>query len=274
MPDKIEQEKQSLLRKNGFRTVVQMIAQFEPQVTFSKKLPNVAESVLKRVKTKHWQSSNSQQYLIREISKQFIYHFDFQLFYCQTLGLAPWVDNFSEHAENFSIAFNKMDVSRLKSLTLKITIQLDLLMSHAEICDLVCKGYLLDNADLKAMYGVLDDIFFQIYGKRGGMKSQTTIAPQNADQARGTFLAIGNHEAFVEPKFVDTRVNEHLKLVSTDSLAVVVEMSKQDIAVASFREFLEDALEEAERIVEGTVLRIRALKPKEGGRNGNLAGPI
>jgi hypothetical protein len=267
--DKSEHKAQGLLRKNANRSVVQVVAQFEPQITFAKKLPNVAESVLKKIKTIHWNSTIT-SVLIRATDKRYIYHFDFQTFYCQTLGLGPWIDNLPEHAEIFSNALNKMDVSKLRTASFKVTTQIDMLMSHRELSELIIESYLQDISGLKSTHGIMDDILIHLYGNQNGMKSQTTIAPQNADQAKTSFLAIGNHDAFVEPKYIDTKVSDHIRNISVDCLAIVVEMSKKDVGVASLREFLDDSLKEVERIMEGTVLRIKGLKPTKGGLGGKL----
>ena len=238
-----------------------MVAQFEPQIGFAKKLPNIAEALLRRIKTPHWQSTGP-SYLIRATENRYIYHFDFQLFFCQTLGLDPWINNLSNHKEAFSLALNKMDVTRLKYLNFKITTQLPLQMLHLEMCDLVSASYLLNLDGLKSIHGELDDILLQIHGKRNGMNSQTVIAPQTSEQAQKAFIGIGNLDSFVEPKFVDTKVNDHLKKISVDCLTLIVDISKHNAPVGDLSNFFDESLEEAEKIVEGTVLRVKGLKPK------------
>ena len=256
-----DQKTTSVLRLHANRAVTYFSAHFEPQVAYAKKLPNIVEAVLKRSNAPHWQST-AEKYLVRETNKKFFYHFDHQVFYCQTLGLDPWIANFDDHVDVMSIAFNKMDVTRIKRLGFQITIQLPLEMSHSEICDLIFGSYLVDREELTAIYGQLDDTLIQLHGSYKGIKSQTTIAPQTVEQSRRTFLSNGNLEAFVEPKYLDLCIKEHYERISNECLSLVIEMSKENVAVNAFRSTLEDSFEGAQKIADGTVLKLKGLKPK------------
>lgn len=72
-----------------------------------------------------------------------------------------------------------------------------------------------------------------------------------------------NLDLFVDPKFLDPCIKEQHDRVSHDSLYVAVDLSQENTAVSNIRSFVEQSLEGAEKIVEGTVRRIRAFKTKE-----------
>lgn len=69
----------SVLRSYADHAVTFVGAHFEPQITFAKKLPNVAEAVLKRCNAPHWTSSGD-RYTIRETNKKYLYHIDHHVF--------------------------------------------------------------------------------------------------------------------------------------------------------------------------------------------------
>ncbi len=257
------QKASSILRSNADRAVAYFAAHFEPQVAFARKLPNVVESVIKQSKAPHWGATTDNKYIIRETNKKFFYLFDHQVFFCQTLGLGPWIAYTENHFEAMSTTFNKMDVTRIKRLGFMVSIHLPLEMSHAEMCDLMFGSYLVDREKLSPIYGKLDDLWLQFHGYYRGIRSQTTIAPQTVDQSRKTFLGTPHLEAFVEPKFLDTCIKEHYERVSTESLNLVIEMSKEDVPISSVRSFLSDSLEGAESIAAGTVRKIKGLKTEE-----------
>lgn len=251
----------SVLRQYADHAMTFFSAHFEPQIAYAKKLPNIAEAVLKRSKAPHW-ASTSEKYLIRETNKKFLYQFDHQTFFCQTLGLQPWVANFDDHIEVMSIAFNKMDVTRIKRLDFQVSVQLPLEMSHPEMCDLMFGSYLVAREELDTTYGNLNDLWVQLHGSYNGIKSQTTIAPQTVEQSRRSFLSIGNLEVFVEPKLLDTCIKEHYERISKECLSLVIDMVKEEVAVSALRSMLVDSLEGAQKIADGTVLRIKSLNPK------------
>lgn len=251
----------SVLRLHADHAVTIFSAHCEPQIAYARKLPNIVEAVLKRNKAPHW-ASTAQQYTIRETNKKFFYHFDHQVFFCQTLGLDPWVANLDDHIDVMSLAFSKMDVTRIKRLGFQVTIQLPLEMSHSEMCDLMFGSYLVGHEELSATYGKMDDVLLQLYGSYKGIKSQTTIAPQTVEQSRKTFLATPNLDAFVEPKYLDTCIKEHYDRISKECLSLAIDMSKEDVAVSALRKTLQDSFEGAEKIADGTVLRIKGLNPR------------
>ena len=146
------QKASSVLRLHADRAVTYYSAHFDPQITYAKKLPNIADTVMKRSRP-HW-ASTAEKYMIRETNKKFIYHFDHQIFFCQTLGLDPWIANFDDHVEVMSIAFSKMDVTRMKRLGFRVSIQLPFEMSHLEMCDLLFGSYLVQREELTAIYGI------------------------------------------------------------------------------------------------------------------------
>jgi hypothetical protein len=267
------QAEPSLLRSQGDVAVVFFAAHFEPQVGFAKKLPNVAESVMKHVKAPHWAVTVDNKYVIRETNKKFFYLFGPDVSFCQTLGLEPWIANVGDHVEAMSIALNKMDVSRLKKLGLNVQVQMSLGMSHYEMCDLMFGSYLVDREELSATYGKLDDLLLQLHGSVKEIKSKTVIAPQTMEQSRASFLATLNLDAFVEPKFLDTCVKDHYERVSKDCLHLSIEMVNEDVPASGIRSFVDRSFEAAERIAEGTALRIKALKSEAEIAHGHDSTP-
>lgn len=167
-----------------------------------------------------------------------------------------------DHVAVMTLALNKMDVTRTKRPGLQVTVQLPLDMTHAEMVDLLFGSYLVDRAGLSQVHGSMNDALIQLHGTCGDIKTQTTIAPQTIEQSRRTFLATGDLDAFVEPKYLDTCVKEHYDRISRDCLSLVIDMSKDDVAVGDLRSTLQSGLEGAEKIADGTVLRIKGLKPR------------
>jgi hypothetical protein len=255
------QKAPSILRSHADHAATFFAAQFEPQIAYAKKLPNIVEAALKKSKAPHW-ASTAEKYLIRDTNKKYFYHFDHQTFYCQTLGLDPWIANLDDHVGVMSTAFSKMEVTKIKRLGFQVSIQLPLEMLHSELCDLMFGSYLVDREELSSTYGKIDDVLIQLYGNYKGIKTQTTIAPQTIEQSRKSFLSTGNLEAFVEPKFIDTCIKEHYERISKDCLSLIIEMIKKDVPVSALRSSLDHSLEGAEKIADGTVLRIKGLKPK------------
>jgi hypothetical protein len=255
------QKTPSTLRSHADHAVAFFVAHFDPQIAYAKKLPNIVEAALKKSKAPHWEST-AERYRIRDTNKKYLYHFDHQLFYCQTLGLDPWIANLDDHIEIMSTAFSKMDVTRIKRLSFQVSIQLPLEMSHSELCDLMFGSYLVDREELSTTYGKIDDVLLHLYGNYKGIKTQTTIAPQTVEQSRKSFLSAGNLDAFVEPKFIDTCIKEHYERISKDCLSLIIEMIKEDVPVSALRSSLDHSFEGAEKIADGTVLRIKGLKPK------------
>jgi hypothetical protein len=258
-----------ILRSNAAYAVTHFAATFEPHIAFARKLPNAAEGVMKQCKAPHFQAQSDSKYVIRETNKKFYYFLDFQTFFCQTLGLEPWTANLDSHFDALSIGLNKMDVSRIKRLGFVVTVQLPLEMVHAEMCELMFGSFLIDRESLLPVYGKLDDLLLQLHGRHKGIKCRTVIAPQTAEQAKSTFLATSNLDVFVEPKYIDTCVKDHLERVSVDSLHIQMEMVREDVPLSAVRTFLDDSLEGAEKIAEGTVLRIKGLKLKTGEIHGD-----
>lgn len=252
-----------ILREHADKAVVFVAAHFEPQIAFVKRLPNVVDAVVKKLsKVPSWALTPDHKYLIRETRERFFYLIDHQIFYCQTLGLDPWIMNLEAHVEAMTIALSKMDVTRLTRLGFMVQVALPLEMTHYEICDLMFGSYLVDRTELSSIYGKVDDLLLQLHGSYNEMRSQTVIAPQTIEQSRANFLATPNLELFVEPKLLDTGVKEHYDRISRDCLNLRIDMSKKDVPANAVRSVLEDALDGAERVAEGTILRIKALKPE------------
>lgn len=258
-----------ILRSHADLAVAFFAAHFEPQWSFAKKLPSVLEGVGKHSKAKGWGLTADNKYVIRVPNKKFFYLFDSQVFYCQTLGLDPWIENLDDHFEALSIALSRMDVSRLKRVGFMVLSQLPLGMSHPEMCDLMFGSYLVDREELSPIYGNLDDVLLQLHGYYKGIRSQTTIAPQTESQASQAFLGIGNLESLIETKFLDTCIKDHHDRVARESLNLSIDLSKENVAVSALRSFLDDSLEGAERIAEGTVRRLKSLREERHEAHGD-----
>jgi|SRR5271157_3757437 len=260
--------KPSLLKSHAGHALTYLSLHFEPQIDFTKKLSNLAEAVLKHSKAPHW-ASTAGRYIIRETNKRFFYLFDHQVFYCQTLGLDPWLVNLEDHLEVMAIASRKMEVTRIKRFGFQVSIQLPLGMAHAEICDLMFGSYVVERQELLSTFGKVDDVLLQLFGYYKEIRSQTIIAPQTAEQSSKHFLSTANLDLFVEEKYTDTCIKEQLERVSHDCLSLTIEMTKEDVPANSLPSLVHDCYEGVENIAEGVVLRIRLLKPKEQLRDGN-----
>ena len=243
-----------LLRSHSNRAIAIVLANFEPQISFLKRIPNAAEAVMKRIKAPHWGMSPDNRFLIRETTKKFIYVIDFQSFFCQTLGLDPWIENIDDHIESMSIAFNKMDVTRLKSVAFVVAAWIPLGMSHAEICDLVFGSLMVNRSELASTYGNLGDVLLQLHGTLNGFQTRTIIAPQTVEQAGAAFLATNHLDSLLEPRLLDTSVKDFHDQISHECLFMSIELKSTDFPVSSIGTFVRDAMEAAERIAEETVL--------------------
>lgn len=245
-----------------------MTATYEPLMGFARKLPNAAEAVNKKAKMPHW-VANPTNFTLLAPEQLFFYRFDFQTVYCQTLGLDPWITRIPDHTEAVLTAFQKLDVNKLKTLSLKITTQIPLQMIHAELTELVADSYLLNPSGLESTYGKIEDLSLTIYGRRKETKCVTMILPQTIEQAKAAFLGIGNLDVFMDPKFVNTSVHEHMRRISTDCLTFVIDVSRDDAQLNSLHSFLDGAFEWMEEIVEETVLKIKGINSNRISHHGN-----
>lgn len=137
----------SLLRSHAGRAMAVFSANIEPQIAYAKKLPNIAESIMKQIKAPHWQVGDN-RYVIRETNKKFFYYLDAQCFRCQTLGLDPWIASLNGHVEAVSLAVKRMDVTRIQRIGFMVGVHLPLEMSHSEMCDLMFGSYLVEREEL------------------------------------------------------------------------------------------------------------------------------
>jgi len=247
-----------VLSKHAETGLVFFLAHFEPQITYARKLPRVVEAVQKELKAPHWQSS-AERYIIRETQKKFFYHFDHQLFGCQTLGVDPWLSHFPKHMEMLGTAFNRMEVPRLRAISLRFVLQLPLGMSHPEMCEILLDSYFADRAALELVHGKLDDALVQIEGVHKEIRSSTVIVPQTAKQSQDSFLKNANLELFVEPKYIDPCIREFHERISVESLQLTIELTKADVPTSDLSRVLETGIQWAERIADGTVRRFAGL---------------
>ena len=211
------------------RVVVQFAATFEPQIRYFRSLNEAAALAQDRLKVKHW-GYGLENYILRDTEKRLFLAFNYSRIGYLCLGLSSWASNRSEYAKVVADAVKYLGIEKLSRIGFKTQAFLPLDMSFTELGELMFGSFVSDATKLRPICGEANDALVQLHGVYKGLKSQTVIAPHNAEQVILTFSAIPNLEQLIEPKLFDTGLKEFRDRVAIDCLLVDTDLSMENIA--------------------------------------------
>jgi hypothetical protein len=251
-----------MLTKNPDRVVVHFAMNFMPQIKFQRLLSEAAESAQDRLESKLW-SYGPQVYVLRDMEKRLAAIFGHNRFGFLGLGLRPWMDEKFEYAKILTGAIQKLGLDKIDSVGFKIQAFLPLGMTFVEISKLMFGSFVVEGAQLEAVCGKPTDVLVQLHGLYNGLKSITVVAPQNAEQATQTFMAIPNLEHLIEPKFLDTGLKDFRDRIAMDCLYVDIDLTMEKVAPDAVYDFTKKSFGAAEEIAEAVVARLKRLPVKK-----------
>jgi hypothetical protein len=257
-----------MLKKYPDRVFVNFGLDFEAQIGYARKLSEAAEAVQGRLAIKKW-SYTTERYVLRVVEKRYYLSLDFARFGFTGLGLDAWMSGLNDHVALFRLGLEKMGVQKLKRAGFKAQAFIPLDMTHAETCELMFGSFLVEAKELESICGKPEDLLVQLHGNYKGLKTQTIIAPVNAEQSAQSFIANGNLELLIEPRLFDTGLKDFRDRIAKDCLLVDSDLSRTDVTPDAIQAFAKDSLEAAGQIAEATVYRLKRMLTKRGGRNGN-----
>ena len=257
-----------MLKEHSNRICVFFALDFEAQLGYARRLSEAAEAVQGRFSAKHW-SCSTERYFLRDTSNRFFLSLEYARFGYTGLGLNAWVDGIGSFADYFRVGLEKMGVQKLRRIGFKAQAFIPVEMSHHEICELMFGSFLVEAKDLEPICGKPDDLLIQLHGTHRGLKTQTVIAPVNAEQAVQSFTATPNLEFLAESKLYDNGIKEFRDRIAHDCLIVDSDISRNDLTPREIQGFARDALDAAEYISEAVVFRLKRMRRRKGERNGD-----
>ena len=251
-----------MLKENANRSVCYCTIDFKPRVDFARRLVDLASEVERKINTDIWHAT-AEKYVFRVLDEQYLYVFEDRRIFCQCLGLSGWADHLDQHMAIIETGLKALGVDRIRRAGFLVQSWFHLGMTHAEICDLMYGSFLPSISELTPIFGKPEDLLFQVHGSDKGIKARTTLAPQTSEQAVETFMRTANLEAFLQNKFLDTRVKDFHDSLATDNLFVELDFHLQDFPAHSLGSFVRDSLERAEAISEASIFRLKSLRPRK-----------
>ena len=253
-----------MLKSNTSRVIAYFTAEYQPDAALVGKLPSAAEVIRSEINSVHWGVSSGAGFVLREPTKRLLVVVDINRVWWQMLGLDVWQENLSAFATKISETLGVLGVKRLRRISFKTTAFLPLQMSHAEMTTLFFGGFLAPSVELEGICGKPDDCLLQLHGHRAGMKLTLLLAPQTPDQAGGAVMAVQNLAQFLEPQMLDQGVKEFRDRVAQECLLVDVDLFRLDLAVGEVPSFIRSSLDEADKITDAAVSKLKSLRSKRG----------
>jgi len=251
-----------MLNRHSNRVCTIFIADFEPLIGFARKLSDAAEAVQSALQAPSW-GFGTGGYLLRHISRRFLFILEFRRICTQTLGLDDWQNNLSQNTHLIKTALEKAGVTKLKRLGFKTTAYLPQgAMSHAEICALMFGSFLAPATEIESLTGKPTDVLLHLYGKHKNMNLQLNLNPMTAAQVATSFMETPNLEQFVEAQLLDPGIREFKATVSVDCLCVEVDLHRKDVNVGDVALFLKESLDGTHTLTESAVHTLQSLRPK------------
>ena len=251
-----------MLTRYPDRVVVHTAVVFEPDIRFHQMLTEEAAFVQSKIKAKYW-TYGPEVYILRDTEKRYFVALGNRALQFTGLGLSTWIAGRTEYARMFVHSLKAIGVEKLIKASFKTTAFLPIDMSFAEISTLVFGSFLVEATELEPILGKATDAWAQIHSTYKGLKTVTTIAPQNVDQVSQTFMGIPNIEHLLEPKMYDTGLKEFRDRIAIDCLMVETELSIENAQIDAIDEFTKKSLDAADEIAAAAVARLRKIPAKK-----------
>ena len=257
-----------MLKEHPNSVFVSFALDFEAQIGYARRLSEAAEAVQGRLSVKYW-SCTRERYFLRDTEKRSSVSLEFNRFGYMGLGLGGWRSGVNDYVSLFKLGLERMGVQKLTRMGFKAQAFISVDMTHREICELMFGSFLVEAKDLETICGKPEDVLVQLHGSYKGLKTQTIIAPVNAEQSAQTFMSNPALELLFEPKLYDSGLKDFRDRIARDCLIVDSDLSQSDATPDAIQDFARESLEAAEQIAEATVYRLKRMQRKRGTRNGN-----
>ncbi|MCY2952787.1 MAG: hypothetical protein NTU53_12565 [Planctomycetota bacterium] len=234
-------------------------ATYEPQIGYARKLSEVAESVNRWFKNRHWFSTEN-SYTFRDPDGHFLFTARWNHLFFQTLGLKPWIDRVEEAGEMADKVLTGLNVKQLKSVSFRAQAFVDLEMAHSEIVDRLYATYLADRGELSHIASDFTDAAIALYGVRSGHKFRLSLTPQTPEQVKTSFFAVQNLEHFLVDKFVGNEIRDFWNgIAGKAALNVEIEISEDDLGTEWLKKFMQESISVANELAGVAVKHLLAL---------------
>jgi hypothetical protein len=256
------------LRSHAETAWVHVALDFKPQIGAVTKLSKLVEQVEASIENPFSQILDASHYLVRDIVNQTYYVFDSKRFFCHTLGVTHWLECRDVQKQILRDALKAMQINSLTRAGFMISTSCDLGMTHEELFALMFDSFLQDKSDFEPIFGDTHDIHITIYGAHRALKSRVTLTPQTAKQASESFVNIQNLDLFVADKYQPQIVARFRDRINRDSLYIECDFWREEIAAGDLHQFTNEALDGIERVLNGSIRKIKQFGPRQVNKNG------
>lgn len=253
-----------MLKKHSDRICTYFKVAYDPQ--FGARLAEAGDAIYKELTPPYFGLGAPLAYVFSWPSERYFLALDLRGIAWQSLGLSQWIDGRQQHVKTIRTALDTLGVVKLRRIGFKVSAYLPLQMSHQELCDLMFGSFLTSADEWSEMWGDIVDPSLTLEGEKNGFRYVAAITPANTQQSARVFRQHPNLERFIEDKYLDTGVKDfQARITSSECLFFDVDLSQTDVDVDTLDRFTRDSLEEAERIADWCVRRLRS-QPTAGGK--------
>lgn len=238
---------------------------YEPRPGFALALPRAFEAVQEKSRKKFtaWIVTSDGRYILRCIERRYVVFIEHSRLAFFGLGLDAFVNERKTLVGLFNHALDVMKIDALKRLGFQVVSFVPTGMSHAEICDLMFGGFLLDARNFSDICGKPDDVLIDLHGRQDGLKSRTIIGAMTSEQVSSQIMKTANVELLLEPRYFDATLLEFRDRCAIDCLLVDNDLSDEDKPTSEIDGFVEKALATSSRMIESVQYKLKSLRRKE-----------
>ncbi|MFM9963204.1 MAG: hypothetical protein ACKV2Q_18505 [Planctomycetaceae bacterium] len=249
-----------MLKQHSDRVVAHFAADFQPQVSFLRKLPEVAESLVGSLKWKDW-FINPNRILLVERDKGMVFSMDHRRLTWQVLGLNQWRSELTEFVTSTLEALRIFEVSDLKRIGFKVQAFLPLELSQSELMKLCFDSFYVSADDLADIIGNPYDCVVNLFGNKNNQKFALQLLPMKATEASETFRgSVGHLDKLIDNLFVDNIVRAfHSRISQADCFCFDMDVFQEEQRPSDILGFASDALHLADESCNACVARVKSL---------------
>lgn len=253
----------AMLKQHSDRVATYFAADFQPQVSFVRKLPEVAEKLAGSLRWKDWSIAPNRILLI-ERAKGILFHMDHRRLAWQTLGLDKWRDGLNDFVSATLDALRIFQVTELNRIGFKVHAFLPLELSQLELTDLCFDSFYVAANELSDIIGKPYDCAVRLFGEKSNQKFELQLLPMNIAQASESFrVSFPNIDKLVENPLADNVVRDfHSKISQADCLGFEFDAFQEGRLSADICGFVADALKLAEESCDACIARMKSLPGK------------
>ncbi|MBC8872219.1 MAG: hypothetical protein H8E44_22535 [Planctomycetes bacterium] len=246
-----------MLEKHGNRCRTYFAADFDAQV--GSQFADLANEIRRKYEPDKVQLG-PHNYLFSWPSKRVLLVMNPWRMALQTLGLAAWKKKLSDHETMIRFSLDRLGIHKLKRIGFKVTAEIPLSMSHAEMCDLMFGSFVVPKERLEKVCGNPVDPLVHIEGENGDMQYILVVSSLTPEQVTKDLRTTPNLDLFLEDKYLDKGVREFLERIrQEDCFHYDIDLFRRDMDASNVKDFVQSSMEKAEQIAEACVRNLKSL---------------